>query len=336
MKRRLKSRTSTFTRGLLGIVALALAGCVGAPIGEARPKVHTDHWNKAASSRAPAAPVDKRMPSLLDAPRVRRMARRGWVEVEAAVLASDDESPAAARRRALKRARQAAVEFVAGVAVRSSVLLIDHESRTSSSSLLQALTATQSEALVIDEKLIDSDVQISRGEGYRARVLLQARVLEHKNGSRASFETEVRLNQNAFRAGDRVDLAVRASTDARIYVLNVNDEGAIVLLPNRHVPDTFVEADQWLEFPGRDLAAQGVALHAALPEGRRESQEVLLVVALRGKRRLRDLLPASSDGFRSAKSGQEMDLLNEFLSPLLSIPVRDWTFDQIVYRISED
>ena len=146
----------------------------------------------------------------------------------------------------------------------------------------------------------------------------------------------MRLNQDAYRAGDRVDLEVRVSTDARIYVLNLNDEGAIVLLPNRHMPDTFVEADHWLKFPGEDLAARGVALHAALPEGRRQSQEVLLVVALRGKRRLRDLLPASSDGFRSAKSDQAMGLLSEFLSPLLSIPVRDWTFNQLVYRISEN
>jgi hypothetical protein len=318
---------------LLGIVALALAACGGTPIGEARPKLHSDPSKMAASIRAP---MQNGTPSLLDAPRVRRISRRGWVEVEAAVLASDDESPAAARRRALQRARQAAVEFVAGVAVRSSVLLLDHESQGSSSSLLQALTATQAEALVIDEKLIDSEVQISRSGGYQARVLLQARVLEHKNGSRASFETEVRLNQNAYRAGDRVDLAVRVSTDARVYVLNVNDEGATVLLPNRYLPDTFLEADHWLEFPGEELAARGVELHAALPEGRRESLEVLVVVALRGKRRLRNLLPASSDGFRSAESGQAMGLLNEFLSPLLSIPVRDWTFDQVVYRISKN
>ena len=145
MRRRLILRTSVFMRGLLGIVALALAGCVGAPIGEARPSIHADHSNMAASIRAP---IEKGMPSLLDAPRVRRLARRGWVEVEAVVLASDDESPAAARRRALERARQAAVEFVAGVAVRSSVLLMDHESRTGSSSLLQVLT-TASDAVPI-------------------------------------------------------------------------------------------------------------------------------------------------------------------------------------------
>ena len=31
-----------------------------------------------------------------------------------------------------------------------------------------------------------------------------------------------------------------------------------------------------------------------------------------------------------------MALASEFLSPLLSIPAEDWTFDQVVYSISRD
>ena len=31
-----------------------------------------------------------------------------------------------------------------------------------------------------------------------------------------------------------------------------------------------------------------------------------------------------------------MTLLSDFLSPLLSIPERDWTFDQLVYRVRAD
>jgi len=323
-------RARSVIGSVLAIAVWGLVGCTAPAEREASAAV-----DDARSTSGAVSDASERA-DLLAAPRVRTLRKRGWVEVEAVVLASDDEAPSAARRRALDRARQAAVEFVAGVAVRSSVLTLDHETGTGRSELLQALTATQSDALVIDEKLVDSEVSISRGSGYRVRVVLQARVLEHAGGSHAGFETEVRLNRDAYREGDPVELAVRATSDARIYVLGVSDAGAVVLLPNRHLQDTFVEADEWLRFPGEALAERGIRLQAALPEGRQESQEALIVVALRGQRRLRNLHPASGEAFRSVESEREMTLLSDFLSPLLSIPASDWTFDQLVYRVRAD
>ena len=90
------------------------------------------------------------------------------------------------------------------------------------------------------------------------------------------------------------------------------------------------------EFPGVELSGRGVAMHASLPEGRTRSQEALIVVALRGRRRLENLFPAAGDAFRSASGSEAMALASEFLAPLLSIPASEWTFDQIVYSISED
>lgn len=80
-----------------------------------------------------------------------------------------------------------------------------------------------------------------------------------------------------------------------------------MLLPNRHMPDTRLAADTWLEFPGVDLAGRGVALEAQLPPGLRRSREALIVVAMRGRRRLESELPAS-----------------------------EWTFDQVFYSIADD
>jgi len=280
-----------------------------------------------------------RGPSPFESPRVRRLSKRGWVEVETGVIASDDESPAAARRRALERARRAAVEFVSGVSIRSSVITLDHVSDDGTAELIQALTASQSDALIVDEKLLESRVLLSNQGGYRLRVKLAARVLEHKDGAATDFETEVRLNRSSFRAGDRVELRVRVSEAARVYVLSVSESGAVVLLPNRHLPDTRVPADTWLEFPGDELAGRGVAMMAQLPEGEERSQEALLVVALRGRRRLEHLFPASASqasSFRSASRTQAMSLASELLSPLMLIPASEWTFDQVVYTVSEN
>lgn len=324
-------------RGLC--VALALCGWVavsGCRSNDAADSVHAMSIERGAErTSAPGRP------SLLEAPRVRRLAKRGWVEVEAAILASDEESPVAARRRAIRRARAAAVEYVAGVSVRTSVVTLDHVSEGRHSDLLQALTATQANALVVDEELLDSQISLpsgaetGTGRGYEVRVKLAARVLEHHAGD-SGFETEVRLNGSQFRPGDRVELAVRVSEAARVYVLSVSDAGAVVLLPNRHRRDTRLEAETWTTFPGDELGRRGVSMQAALPEGRLASQEALIVVALRGRRRLENLFPASGELFRSAEGGAAMTLASDFLSPLLSIPASEWTFDQLVYSISAD
>lgn len=314
-----RPRSGAFAVTILGLALVSVVGCTA-------PSSVPDARDARATGEAFA-------PSLIDAPRVREAGRRGWVEVDAEVLASDEESPSAARRRAIERARSAAVEWVAGVAVRTSVVTLDQVTGGRATDLIQALTATQARALIVDEKLLDHRLVLDPGGGFRVRVTLAARVLEHA-AARAGFETEVRLDDHEYRDGERVELAVRTSEAARIYVLAVSDEGAVVLLPNRHMPDTRVEADRWLEFPGKALERRGVSLRAMLPPGRDEAREALIVVALRGGRRLENLFPASGETFRSADSGGAMALASEFLSPLLSLPAEDWTFDQRVYSIT--
>lgn len=304
---------------VLACVSAATFACAGAP----RPRTDT------------ARVVDPTGADLVAAPRVRRVGRNGWVEIEAAVQASDEEAPARARRRAIDRARGAAVEHVAGVSVQSSVVTLDRTTGGDASDLLQALTATQARALIVDEKLLDHATEINVAGGYRVRVKLAARVLS-RTPARAGFETEVRLNRGHFSEGDRVELAIRTSEAARLYVLSVSDAGAVVLLPNRHLEDTRVEAGEWLEFPGAELEGRGVALRAALPPDRARSEEALVVVALRGQGRLRGLFPAAGETYRSASPNDTMRLASEFLSPLLGLPAEDWTFDQVVYSISRD
>jgi hypothetical protein len=321
-------RFGSLTQGpMLCVVGLllSLSGCAGGSLPGSGDSTHTDSGKAGAGWQSSA---------LLNGPTVRPLKKKGWVEVEAAVLAADDESPAAARRRAITRARQAAVEFVAGVSVRSSVVLLDQVTERATSDFLQSLTASHADALVVDEKLVDSRIVMTDQGGYEVRIRLAARVLNHKQGGAAGFETEVRLNRANYQAGDRVELAVRVSEAARVYVLSVSESGAVVLLPNRHMPDTRVSADEWLEFPGDDLAGRGVALEARVAAGSLQSREALIVVALRGRRRLETELPASGDTFSSAEGSEAMILASDFLSPLLSIPPSEWTFDQVVYSIS--
>ncbi len=320
------SRTRVASRGCtiaLASAIIAMLACATADAPSSRPLGHTPRHAPVTSKSQP------------NTPQVRRLDAPGWVEVATEVLASDDEAPARARERALRMARQAAVEFVAGVQVQSGLLSLEQVRGDEQTSLIQALTATRSDALVIDEELRDSRVRVLPGGGYRLSLTLRLRVLDHGRGSDERFRTEAELNRHHFREGEAVQLSVRVNQDARLYVVGVSDAGAVLLLPNRYLRDTRVEAGRRLQFPDHEMRERGVRLEARLPEGKSTSREALIVVALRGDRRLQDLFPAAGETFRMAEADAAPQLLNDVLAPLLEIPARDWTFDQLVYSIGD-
>ena len=74
-------------------------------------------------------------------------------------------------------------------------------------------------------------------------------------------------------------------------------------------------------------------LVAQTPEGCTSSQEALVVVALRGDRRLDALVPASGDTFRAVEARGVGQLLSDLLAPLADLPPDEWTFDQVVYEV---
>ena len=212
-------------RTLLGIALLT--GCSGPA-----PEVAQ------APSRAtrPAGPMARGADFLT--PRVLKLKRPGWVEVSAAVVASETEAPAQARERALSMARRAAIESVAGIRVRSSLVSFEGMRDADASSLVQSLTASRADALVLDEELRGSTLTPLSGGGYRVAVVMRARVLDRSKGADADFRIQIQLGRERFLAGEEVSLAVRASRKSRIYVLGITGDGAVILLPNRWLTDT--------------------------------------------------------------------------------------------------
>ena len=292
---------------LLLLSSVSLVGCVAAP----------------PESRG--VPADR-------PPQVRRLPEPGWVEVRSVVRASDAETPDAARQRAIHRARAAAVEAVAGVRVRSSFLDFRQLRTSDATTLLQVLTETRADALVIDEALVDAEL-VARAGGYDYTVTLRARVLDRSAARDPDFQAEIRLDQQRFFDGDGVSLSVRASRDARIYVMSLSSDRAALLLPNAHVRDTRVAARQWLHFPDAERRARGLRLVARVPPGLDRSQEALLVVALRGDRELAGLAPTRGQALVVVEASGAGALLAELMTPLIELPADAWTFDQVTYEV---
>ncbi len=269
----------------------------------------------------------------LAAPEVRRLDSDGRVEVTAQVVASDDEAPSHARSRAMGLARQAAVEFVAGVRIKSGSLSFSEVRESHAASLMQVLTSVRADALMVEEKLLQSRTSPLVSGGYRMEVVMRGRVLDRTRSAKSDFQAEVELPDTLFRDGEEVRLKLRANRDARIYVIGMSDAGAVLLLPNAHMQDTRVRAGRWLEFPDEGLQERGVKLIAQVAEGKRVSREALLVLALRGRRTLDSVRPRSGDDFRVAEANAAGALLADLLEPLLEIPADDWSFDQVIYEV---
>ena len=197
---------------------------------------------------------------------------------------------------------------------------------------MQTLLATRADALIVEEQLVTSQ-RVQLPGGYRVRVVLRVHVLDRGGARDAGFRTEVRLGRTRFLDGEEVTLALRASRDARLYVVALTEDGAALLLPNAHLPDTQVAAGEWLHFPDAQLHERGVRLVARVPEGEKAAAEALLVVALRGDRSLGGLVPASGSAFRTAQREAAGQLLADVLGPLLELPADAWSFDQTVYEV---
>lgn len=290
------------------------------------------------SSGAPAAnggrfELGSSPSSLAGAPQVRRLRKPGWVEVVSQVIASDDEAPSHARARALDQARIAAIEHVAGVRVKSGVLSFEQVRGQDASSLVQVLSSVRADALVVEERLIDTRTFDLPGDGYRVRIVMQANILDRSSAPDSGFVTELKLTRERFLHGEEVQLAVRASHEARIYVIGITEEGAAIILPNGYLPDTHVEAGEWIRFPGAELQELGVRLIATVPDGKRSAKEALFVVALRGDRRLHGLSPSRGKRFRAVEAQGAGKLLDDLLSPLADLPLEAWTFDQVAYEV---
>jgi hypothetical protein len=262
-----------------------------------------------------------------------RLREPGWVEVRAEVVAPDDESPADARRRALAVARCAAVEDVAGISVTAATVSFQSLRGDEAIDLFQVLGLTRAEAVIVDERPgTERVLPLGSGRGYRFEVTLKARVVDRRRDADPGFKVEVDLGRERFRVGEDVSLAVRSTRDARLFVVDVSDRGAALLLPNEYQRDTRVRAGEWLRFPGDALSEKGVSLSAQALPGHSRSVETLVVVAVRGGEEMISLR-ASGAALRLEEATGAVKMLGDLLAPLATMAPSDWTIAQVPYEV---
>lgn len=219
------------------------------------------------------------------------------VTVEQRILMTPELTAADARRRAIDGALAEAVRRVAGVQVRSSALstlseqdgaIRDGAVRGGYSSVVQLDAA----ARAVDYRILDESWETRRAAGMQPQLYLTLRltaVVEREAGlPDAGFHVTLSLNAARFdvRTGasaesDELIATVSTSRPAQLVLFTIADDSAQRLFPNDYVQGVRIEHDAPLQLPDPEWRARGLRLRATLPAGRRERQEVLMVVATR-------------------------------------------------------
>ncbi len=257
----------------------------------------------------------------------------GWARVRssAAVIASDQETPQAARARALAKARRKAVEAVAGTSIKSGLVILESETAEGSDLFIQELTTTRLKGLVVEERLLSKSSDfVQEGTGQRHRVQIEVKVLVPASKTESGLEVNLELDRTRLMEGQEIRVSIEASQDAIIYLVARHPGGAAVLLPNRFQQQVRGRKGKPLRFPGAD---NRIRFQAILPEGVDHSRESLTVFALREGLELPVRSNSKGSVFEIYDTQGGGDLYSDIIGALNQLDPTAWAFDQVAFEI---
>jgi hypothetical protein len=186
-----------------------------------------------------------------------------------------------ARRMAINDARRNAIEKVVGAEILSETMVINNQV---SGDVICALPYGK----VLDQKIINESVISVASEDKGTAPLLTYKVemnaLVSKEQGQADpyFRVAAKINRKVFKNGDQIELRITPTRDAYISVFNIlEDQTALILIPNRFRKDNFVKAHQTLIFPSKADKMKGIVLEACTGEGQVKTDEMFHIIAMK-------------------------------------------------------
>lgn len=275
-----------------------LAACGGAsPKKDAGP-APTPAEYEAVKGRAKAA-HDNKAPSLEPAPvplspapeftppqakiGVKDSAGCTWVEAEAKIIVSKDQTANQAEAAAISEARILAMQDFLGVSVKSRFMDFHQEGLRNENRLTENILQTTRDGHILKEEILEKGWRdMSECQHCRYFVKLKTCLLQDPPGSDKDFQVELKISQPNFKEGDEAVISVTATKDCFLYLYNVNIENweTSLLVPNDQVPQAKLSGGQAWEYPDSEAKKHGVRLIAQLPESNPSmSAETIRVVA---------------------------------------------------------
>jgi len=271
----------------------------------------------------------------------------GWVDAMGECYGAN-VTPVEAQKTALERARRNAIKIALDAEMRAQGTLI-RSLRDFHQSFI-ALNQFSVYGEIIEERdpiwaAVDNiQVRPTEMPVPLYRVTLRARVAQNKSQSDPTFSTYLRLNNATFLDGEEMILSITPTQDCYVTVFNILSDHTVLILDTSQ-GDTLpaVLGNKTSSIPSESERQSGKHFRVALPEGRTEDVESVLIIATK------DYVPflsgkAEESGLDMAVTGRKEVLavlptyqsaLEEINCWLVSIPLEKRAFDIQEYKIIE-
>ncbi|MDD4861524.1 MAG: DUF4384 domain-containing protein, partial [Smithellaceae bacterium] len=164
-----------------------------------------------------------------------------WVTAEGEALMGEIETQKEAKDRARLDARNQAIEQAVGVFIRSHTLV-------SNSQVAEDLIYAAVRGKITKEKILFSDWDAQERNLYKIRIKALVEPVYPEKGE--GLSVKLSLSKTDLKEGDEVKIFYSVSSDAYVYIFSVAADGSVtLLLPNAHLADNFVRANQAGQFP---------------------------------------------------------------------------------------
>ncbi|MCH7521064.1 MAG: DUF4384 domain-containing protein [Candidatus Marinimicrobia bacterium] len=236
--------------------------------------------------------------------------RPGWFMVDTSLVFPNSVSPEKARQAALMAARAAGLEQALPQEISFTSLLSDIMDETAGAAFEKSTWSTFALSSVtghlIDEKILSTGLEPMKGNAYRYRIVLEARVVPVKGERDPSLRLELEVNERLLAAGDELVIKTRPSQDGYLYVFNfLSDNTVMLMFPNAYMTDHAVAAGTWLEIPTRQERDRGIHYRVAAAPGVPTANETIYAVFTRQPIADLSALIDMQEGYATFTAGDE-------------------------------
>jgi hypothetical protein len=247
-----------------------------------------------------------------------------WVTAEGEALMGEIETQKEAKDRARLDARNQAIEQAVGVFIRSHTLV-------SNSQVAEDLIYAAVRGKITKEKILFSDWDAQERNLYKIRIKALVEPVYPEKGE--GLSVKLSLSKTDLKEGDEVKIFYSVSSDAYVYIFSVAADGSVtLLLPNAHLADNFVRANQAGQFPP---AGNPISLKAMFLPGYegKTAEERIKIIATKKKEPLLSL--GFQEGLFQVYNEKSTGMIGDLVRRLNAIDPSDWAQAVAVYQLKK-
>ncbi|GAB6272510.1 MAG: DUF4384 domain-containing protein [Smithella sp.] len=247
-----------------------------------------------------------------------------WVTAEGEALQGEFDTLKEIKGRARRDAQNKAVEMAVGTFIKSHTLV-------SNSQVAEDLIYAAVRGKITKEKILFSDWDAQERNLYKIRIKALVEPVYPEKGE--GLSVRLSLSKSDLREGDEVKIFYTVSEDAYVYIFSVAADGSVtLLLPNAHLADNFVRANQAGQFPP---AGNPISLKAMFLPGYegKTAEERIKIIATKKKEPLLSL--GFQEGLFQVYNEKSTGMIGDLVRRLNAIDPSDWAQAVAVYQLKK-